>query len=125
MGTNFTEYFSEYAKCYDDFDAERLIDYFYVPTFNVKNGTVSAITSVEELPGALQSMLAGYKEHGYKKGNVIDVQVMEMGKWSVLAMVHWVIEKTDGTILRDFNSTYNLFKDGEAWKIIATTNHDF
>jgi len=39
MGTNFTEYFSEYAKCYDDFDAERLIDYFYVPTFNVKNGT--------------------------------------------------------------------------------------
>jgi len=125
MGTNFTEYFSEYAKCYDDFDAERLIDYFYVPTFNVKNGTVSAITSTEELSAFLKSMLAGYKEHSYKKGNVIDVQVMEMGKWSVLATVHWVIEKTDGTILRDFNSTYNLFKDGEAWKIIATTNHDF
>jgi len=27
----------------------------------------------------LNAQLAGYKEHGYKKGNIIDVQVMEMG----------------------------------------------
>ena len=25
MDTNFTEYFSNYAKCYDDFDAESVI----------------------------------------------------------------------------------------------------
>jgi len=124
MDTNFTEYFSNYAKCYDDFDAERLAGYFYVPTVNIKNGSVSAITTNEELSSSLKSMLAGYKEHGYKNGNVINVQVMEIGKWSVLATVDWVIDKTDGSILRDFNSTYNRFKDGEAWKIIATTNHD-
>jgi len=124
MGTNFTEYLCDYAKCYDDFDAERLVDYFYVPTVNVKNGTVSAITTTEDLSGSLKSMLAGYKEHGYKKGNVIDMQIMEMGKWSVLATVHWVIDKTDDTILRDFYSTYNLFKDGDSWKIVTTTNHD-
>ena len=124
MGINFTEYFSNYAKCYDDFDAGRLADYFYVPTVNVKNGTVSTITTTEELSSSLKSMLAGYKEHGYKKGNIIDVQVMEMGKWSVLATVHWIIDNTDGTILRDFNSTYNLFKVGDTWKSVATTNHD-
>jgi len=125
MTINFTEYFSNYAKCYDDFEAERLADYFYVPTVNIKNGSVNVITSADELSSSLKTMLAGYKEHGYKKGNVIAVQIMEMGKWSVLATVHWIIDKTDGTVLRDFNSTYNLFKDGEAWKIVATTNHDF
>jgi len=125
MDKFWVEYFADYAKCYDDFNSERLANYFYVPMVNVKNGTVSAITSAEELSAALKSMLAGYREHGYKKGNVIDVQIMEMGTWSVLATVHWVIDKTDGTILRDFNSTYNLFKDGEAWKIVVTTNHDF
>lgn len=125
MDTFWIEYFSNYAKCYDDFAAERLAGYFCVPTVNVKNGSVSAITSSEELSVSLKSMLAGYKEHGYKKGNVIDVQIMEMGKWSVLATVHWVIDKTDGTILRDFNSSYNRFQDGETWKIVATTNHVF
>ena len=124
MDTFWSDYFANYAKCYDDFDAERLGNYFYVPTVNVKNGTVSTITSVEELAASLKSMLTGYKEHGYKKGNVIDVQIMEMGKWSVLVTVHWVIDKTDGAILRDFKSSYNMFKDGDTWKIAATTNHD-
>jgi len=124
MGIVWFDYFSGDAKCDDEFEADERVRYFHVPTINVKKGSISAITSDEELSTSLRSMLAGYKEHGYKKGNVIDVQVMEMGKWSVLATVHWVIDKTDGTILRDFKSTYNLFKDADAWKIVATTNHD-
>ena len=34
MDTFWAEYFADYAKCYDDFDSERLANYFYVPTVN-------------------------------------------------------------------------------------------
>jgi hypothetical protein len=47
-----------------------------------------------------------------------------MGHWSAFVTVHWIIDHVNGSILRDFRGSYNLFKYEDNWRILATTNHD-
>jgi len=36
----FSSFFSNYAKCYDEFNLEGLVKYYFTPTLMVKNGLV-------------------------------------------------------------------------------------
>jgi hypothetical protein len=120
----FSEYFTNYAKCYDTFDALGLAKYYFAPTLMVKNGSVVALSTAEEIFTHLKGLLTSYKEHGYKKGNLAGIEIKPMGAWSIIVTVHWIIDHVNGSVLRDFYTTYNLFlQDGE-WKILVTTNHD-
>jgi hypothetical protein len=124
MDKFFGEYFANYAKCYDDFDHEHLAFYYFAPTLMVKNGSVLALTTSDEILAHLKALLASYREHGYKKGNVAGIEVQTMGHWSILVTIHWIIDHVNGSVLRDFRSSYNLFRHADNWKILATTNHD-
>ena len=120
----FSDYFTNYAKCYDDFDPERLSKYFYAPTVNVKNGSVIAISNSSDVLAYLRNLVISYREQGLKKANLAGLDVKMLGWWSVLVTVHWIIDHTNGSILRDFHTSYNLFKNGDDWLIVMTTNHD-
>lgn len=124
MGEFFTDYFADYAKCYDDFDHARLAHFYFAPTLMVKNGTVVTLNTSADILTHLKTLLASYREHGYKKGNLAGLEVQTMGHWSALVTVHWMIDHVNGSILRDFKSSYNLFKHADIWQILATTNHD-
>jgi hypothetical protein len=83
-----------------------------------------ALVTPSDILAHLKTLLASYREHGYKKGNVAGVEVQMLGHWGVFVTVHWIIDHVNGSILRDFKSSYNLFRQDNAWKILATTNHD-
>jgi hypothetical protein len=90
----------------------------------VKNGSVIMLATSEELFEHGKGFLAAYKEHGYKKGNLADIEVNQLGAWRAAVSVHWIIDHVNGSILRDFYSTYNLFRQEGEWRILVTTNHD-
>ena len=120
----FTEYFANYAKCYDDFDHERLAQFYFAPTLMVKNGSVVTLATSDDILTHLKTLLVSYREHGYKKGNLAGVEVQMMGYWGAFITVHWVIDHVNGSILRDFKISYHLFKNEDHWQILTTTNHD-
>ncbi len=78
----------------------------------------------DEIFEHLKGLLASYKEHGYKKGNLAGVEVKPTGAWSAAVTVHWIIDHFNGSVLRDFYTTYNLFRQDDVWKILVITNHD-
>lgn len=120
----FTDYFANYARCYDDFNYERLAQYYFAPTLMVKNGSVVTLDTYAAVLSHLETLLASYREHGYKKGNLAGLEVQSLGYWGAFVTVHWIIDHVNGSILRDFRSSYNLFKHEDNWRILATTNHD-
>ena len=120
----FTEYFADYAKGYDEFNPEQLAQFYFAPTMMVKNGSVVTLATSAELFEHMRGLLASYQEHGYKKGNLAGIEVNQLGVWSVAVTVHWIIDHVNGSILRDFYSTYNLFRQEGEWRILITTNHD-
>ena len=69
MEQSFAEYFANYAKCYDDFDPERLLRCFNVPTVMVKNGSVVAISTSSDVLAYLTTLVNTYRERGLKKSS--------------------------------------------------------
>ncbi len=124
MDKFFAEHFANFAKCYDDFDHERLAQFYFAPTLMVKNGSVVSLATSNDVLDHLKTLLASYREHGYKKGNVADLEVQVLGDWGAFVTVHWIIDHADGSVMRDFKSSYNLFKQNGNWRILSTTNHD-
>lgn len=120
----FAEYFANFAQCYDDFDHERLAQFYFAPTIMVKSGSVVTLSTLSEVLDHLKNLLSSYRAHGYKKGNIAGIEVQSMGDWSTLVTIHWIIDHANGSIMRDFCSSYNLFKHDGKWRILATTNHD-
>jgi len=124
MKAFFADYFARYAKCYDDFDAERLAAYYFAPTLMVKTGSGVTLSTPDGILAHLKMLLASYREHGYQKGNLAGLDVLTQGHWGAVVTVHWVIDHVNGSVLRDFKSSYNLFKPADEWQILVTTNHD-
>jgi len=120
----FMTYFTDYAKGFDTFDAEGLAKYFYSPAHMVQNGTVTTFGTPDEVLKQIKGLLANYQKLGYKKGNLVEIEVKPMGAWSAAVSVHWIIDHVDGSILRDFHCTYNLLLQEGDWKILVATNHD-
>ena len=120
----FAEHFANFAKCYDDFDHEQLAQFYFAPTLMVKNGSVVTLATSNNVLDHLKSLLASYREHGYKKGNVMSVDVQTLGDWGAFVTVHWIIDHVNGSVMRDFKSSYNLFKQDDSWRILSTINHD-
>jgi hypothetical protein len=87
----FSAYFTNYAKRYDEFNPEHLAQFYFTPTLMVKNGSVITLAGPEEIHEHLKNLLASYKEHGYKKGNMAGVKVEQLGGWGVAITVHWII----------------------------------
>jgi hypothetical protein len=87
---------------------------------------VRRLRSKPSLPETIpfETLLASYREHGYKKGNLAGLEVQTLGHWGVFVTVHWIIDHVNGSILRDFKSSYNLYKLEDNWRILVTTNHD-
>ncbi len=90
----------------------------------VKVGTVVVLVEAEAAFNHLKGLLETYRSRGYKKANLVGIEVAMLGMWSAIVTVHWIIDRTDGTVLRDFRTSYNLFNEKEHWKILVTTNHD-
>ena len=90
----------------------------------VKNGSVVSLTTPSDVSDHLKTLLDSYREHGYKKGNIAGVDVQSLGDWGAFVTVHWIIDRVDGSVMRDFKSSYSLFKQDGSWKILSTTNHD-
>jgi hypothetical protein len=80
----FAEYFAAYAKGYDTFDTEGLAKFYFAPTLMVKNGSVVALETPEEIFEHLRDLLTSYKQHGYQKGNLAGIDVKQLGTWRIL-----------------------------------------
>lgn len=119
----FTEYFENYARAYDDFNAEALAQYFPTPTLMVKKGSVVGLSTIEELLEHLNGKLASDREQGYKQSQLAGLEMHKEGAWGVTVTVHWMIDHVDGSTLRDFYTTYNLLKQASQWRILVTTDH--
>ena len=41
-----------------------------------------------------------------------------------MATVRWNVFGADGTLVRDFRTTYQLLRADGSWRILSYTNHD-
>ena len=116
-------FFARYAERYMAGHAEAVADLCEVPFLAVRSGTAFHLPDRQAVVGHLAHNMAGYRSAGAASADIVAIDVQEQGTEAVLATVHWHVRAADGTVLRDFRTSYQLLV-ADPWRILSYVNHD-
>ncbi|MES2208621.1 MAG: DUF4440 domain-containing protein [Chloroflexota bacterium] len=116
-------FFERYAERYMAGDAEAIADMCEAPFLAVRSGKAFHLPDREAVVGHLATNMTAYRSAGAASADIADIDVQEQGSEAVLATVHWHVRGPDGTMVRDFRTSYQLVV-ADPWRIVSYVNHD-
>lgn len=124
MSTQSQEFFSEYARAYESYDAEGVAALYFTPSVIMSDETKNVYTSqnavaqvIDELMDKLQSVGVTYFEP--------DVcQTMRLSENIMFANVKWTFKNDTGEKLFSCFVSYTLQCENESLKIIVSVIDD-
>jgi hypothetical protein len=116
-------FFNRYAERYMAADAEAIATMSEVPFLAVRSGVAVHLLDRQAVVEHLAHNMAGYRSSGAASADIVDIDVQEQGNVAVMATVHWNVRAVDGTMVRDFRTSYQLVI-ADPWRILSYVNHD-
>jgi len=116
-------FFERYAERYMASNAEAIANMCEVPFFAVRSGTVFHLLDREAVVGHFANNMTAYRSAGAASADIVDTKIQEQGTEAIFATVHWHVRVPDGTVVRDFQTSYQLVA-ADPWRILSYVNHD-
>lgn len=117
-------FFERYAERYMAFDVDTVSGMYESPFLAVRDGRPIHLPDADAVREHLSGLMAAYRDAGAAKAVIADLDVVPLGRTSALATVRWEALAGDGSLLRAFATSYQLLRDGPAWRILAYVYHD-
>lgn len=98
---------------------------YEVPFLAVREGRTIHLGDREAVREHLAALMEAYRNAGATRATIAELQVTQLDRSSVIATVRWNALTADGTLLRDFTTSYQMLREesGE-WRILSYTYHD-
>ena len=116
-------FFARYAQLYMASDADAVVDMCEVPFLAVRSGAAFHLLDRQAVHDHFAHNMAGYRASGAASADIVDIDAREQGTDAVIATVHWHVLAKDGSMVRDFHTSYQLIVT-DPWRIISYVNHD-
>jgi len=117
-------FFSHYSDGYMASDVEAVAAMYEAPALAVREGHVIHLADEPALRDHLAALMDAYSKAGAARAEVASLHVDQLGLHAANATVNWRVLADDGRLIRDFRTTYFMFRTGETWRIRTYTNHD-
>ena len=113
------EYQGRYAKR----DAEGVTNLCLWPFLAVRRGEAFHLLDRDAVRDHFASAVQAYRFTGVVGWKRVETNVRQLGEHSVFATVNWNTVDTDGQVLRDTWTSYQLLSTPEGWRFLSYTNH--
>lgn len=117
-------FFAYYAERYMASDVDAIGALYEAPLLALRDGQVIHLADRAEVREHLTKLMDAYARSGAVRADIEKLAVTELGRSSAFATVHWHVRDADGTVLKDFRTTYHLATAGGGRRILSYTNHD-
>ncbi|HEX2621985.1 MAG TPA: hypothetical protein VHL11_17635, partial [Phototrophicaceae bacterium] len=118
------DYFQQYARAYDHFDAVNVATFFHLPCFIVRFDSVTLLQTSQAVQDYVTSLINDYREQGYHHRLISHLNAESLGRNTVFVTVDWSIKRIDNSTILNFQNSYNLTKHRDDWKILVSSRHD-
>jgi ketosteroid isomerase-like protein len=122
--TPIDEFFGDYAERYMALDADAVAGMCETPFLAVREGRAIHLADARAVRDHFAAHMDAYAIAGAARIDLADLTVRELGTSSALATVRWHARAADGSLLREFSTSYHLLRAGDSWRILSYTNHD-
>ena len=118
-------FFETYAERYMASDADAVAAMYEAPLLAVREGKAIHLGDHDAVRTHLASLMDAYRKAGAKRATIAALNITPLGRSSILATVRWTVESDDGTVLRDFATSYQMLRqEPGGWRLLSYTNHD-
>ena len=117
-------FFSYYAERYMASDVDAISVMYEAPMLAVREGRAIHLGDRPALREHLTELMAAYARSGAARAEIAALDVVPLGKSSAFTTVRWHVRDAEGTLLKDFHTTYQLLRTDGGWQIVSYTNHD-
>jgi ketosteroid isomerase-like protein len=117
-------FFALYAERYMASDVDAISAVYEAPLLAVRDGRAIHLADRAAVREHLGELMTAYAASGAARADIAELDVVDMGRSSAIATVHWHVRGADGAMVKDFQTTYHLLREGESWRILSYTNHD-
>jgi len=114
-----------YAERYMASDADAITAMCDVPFLAVREGRAIHLGDPAAVRAHFAALMEAYRNAGATRATIMELHVTQLGSTSVVATVRWNAHSADGSLLRDFVTSYQMLRDDAAgWRILSYTYHD-
>ena len=117
-------FFARYAERYMASDVDAISALYEAPLLALRDGEVIHLADRAAVREHLAELMSAYAQSGAARADIAELGVLDLGRSSACATVHWLVRDADGAVLKDFHTTYHLLRDDGSWRILSYTNHD-
>jgi hypothetical protein len=122
--TDLSPFFARYAERYMASDVDAISAMYEAPLLALREGRVIHLADRTAVRAHLADVMAGYARSGAARADIAALDVVPLGKSSLVATVRWQVRDAKGALIKDFRTTYQLVRAPEHWRILSYTNHD-
>lgn len=116
-------FFARYAERYMASDVDAISAVYEAPLLAVRDGTAIHLPDRTAVRAHLAELMAAYAASGAARADIASLDVTGLGTSSAVATVHWHVRDSDGGLVKDFRTTYQLLREDTDWRILTYTNH--
>ncbi len=121
MTTEIRAFFETYRDAFDALDGEAVARLYAVPSGIASDTGYEHWPTFEPIRENMVALCQLYKENGYLNARFEPERFIEQGEQYAIADVRWHIERSNGQLPWQFNTTYNLIRTSEGWRVLLCT----
>ncbi|MDR0777508.1 MAG: nuclear transport factor 2 family protein [Azonexus sp.] len=124
MPTEIRAFFDRYRDAFNALDGEAVAQLYAVPSGIVSAQQYTHWPVFEPIAENMAALCKLYADHGFRSASYEPSAFIQQGEHCAVSDLSWVIERTEGQEPWRFNTTYNLLRTPEGWRVLLCTAYE-
>ncbi|TMI36305.1 MAG: nuclear transport factor 2 family protein [Betaproteobacteria bacterium] len=121
MPQEIRRFFEQYRDAFNALDGEAVAKLYAVPSGIAQDAKYEHWPSFETIKNNMVALCELYRKRGYESASFKLGMFLQQGEDFAVADLQWHIQWSAGQEPWDFNTTYNLVRTGEGWRVLLCT----
>jgi hypothetical protein len=121
MSPEIVAFFESYRAAFDALDGDAVARLYAIPSGIASDTGYEHWASFEPIRANMIALCALYRENGYVGATFEPRSFIDQGEQFAVADVRWRIERSADQAPWQFDTTYNLVRSQEGWKVLLCT----
>ena len=121
MPTEIRQFFERYRDAFNSLNGEAVARLYSVPSGIAQDGNYTHWPEFEPIRDNMVALCSLYRDRGYAAAEFKPGPFLQQGENYAIADLSWKINWSSGDAPWEFNTTYNLVRTQEGWRVLLCT----
>lgn len=122
MPAEIQQFFERYRDAFNRLESRAVTGLYAIPSIIASAGDATVFSAYETLEANNLALCEQYRRSGFVRADFTENMFLAQGNDFALADLAWTITRQD-VPSQHFNTTYQLMRDSQDWKVLLVTAH--